>query len=141
MKSMFKLPFVAVAFAMAIPFTTQAQDAATPPPPPPPAGEKHEGHPKGPHGDRFKMLVEKLALTPDQQAKIKPILEDEKKAIKAVMDDTTLDREAKRPKFEEIRKAHREQIKPLLTPAQLKQLEEMKEERGPGAPHKEKAKE
>lgn len=87
------------------------------------------------------MLAEKLALTPDQQTKIKPILEEEFKAIKAIMDDKSLDREARRTKIDEIRKAHREQIKPLLNPEQLKKLEELKEDRGPGGPRKEKAKE
>lgn len=140
MKSMIKLPLVAVAFAMAIPFT-QAQDAGTPPPPPP-AGEhgKHEGH-KGPGGDTLKFLTEKLSLTPEQQAKIKPITDDQKKALDAVKADTALEKDAKRTKSAEIIKAHMEQIKPLLTPEQLKKLEEMKEERGPGGPHKEKAKE
>jgi Spy/CpxP family protein refolding chaperone len=140
MKSMIKLPLVAVAFAMAIPFT-QAQDAGTPPPPPP-AGEhgKHEGH-KGPGGDTLKFLTEKLSLTPEQQAKIKPITDDQKKALDAVKADTALEKDAKRTKSAEIIKAHMEQIKPLLTPEQLKKLEEMKEERGPGGPRKEKDKE
>lgn len=140
MKSMIKLPLVAVAFAMAIPFT-QAQDAGTPPPPPP-AGEHGPNHgapSKGMRGDRFKMLAEKLALTPEQQVKIKPIIEDEAKALKAVMDDASLDREAKRPKMDEIRKAHREQFLPLLTPEQVKKLDGMKENRAPGGPRKEKA--
>lgn len=129
MKSMIKLPLVAVVFALAIPFT-QAQDAGTPPPP---AGEnagKHDGAGKGKRGDRFKMLAEKLELTEDQKAKIKPILEEEMKAIKAVMDDTSLDREAKRPKIDEIRKSYREKLLPLLTPEQVKKLEDIKE-RGP----------
>ncbi len=139
MKSMIKLPLVAVAFAIAIPFT-QAQDAGTPPPPPPPPGEHGGQHKGGPRGDRFKMMAERLNLTPDQQAKIKPILEDEMKAIKAVMDDASLDKDAKRPKIDEIRKAHREQFLPLLTPEQVKKLDEMKE-RGPGGPRKEKGKE
>ena len=140
MKSMIKLPLVAVAFAMAIPFT-QAQDAGTPPPPPP-AGEhgKHEGH-KGPGGDTLKFLTEKLSLTPEQQAKIKPITDDQKKALDAVKADTALEKDAKRTKSAEIMKAHMEQIKPLLTPEQLKKFEEMKEERGPGGPRKEKDKE
>jgi Spy/CpxP family protein refolding chaperone len=139
MKSLIKLPLVAVAFAMAIPFTF-AQDAGTPPPPPPgEQGGKPEGH-KGQRGDRFKMLAEKLNLTEDQKAKIKPILEEEMKAMKAVMDDTTLDRDAKRPKIDEIRKSYREKILPLLTPDQVKKLDEIKE-RGPGGPRKEKTKE
>jgi Spy/CpxP family protein refolding chaperone len=144
MKSMIKLPLVAVAFAMAIPFT-QAQDTGTPPPPPP-AGEHvggREGPGKGPRGDSLKFLTEKLSLTPEQQAKIKPITDDQKKALDAVRADTSLERDARRIKAAEIIKAHMEQIKPLLTPEQLKKFEEMKDEfgHGPGGPRKEKAKE
>ena len=142
MKSMIKLPLVAVVFAMAIPFT-QAQDAGTPPPPPPgEQGGKHEGH-KGPHGDLLKVLTEKLSLTPEQQAKIKPITDDQKTALDAVRADTALEKDAKRAKAVEIIKAHMQQIRPLLTPEQQKQFDEMKEElaRGPGGPRKEKAKE
>lgn len=144
MKSMFKLPFVAVAFAMAIPFS-QAEDAATPPPPlpPPPPGEHGPGpggpgH--GPRGDRFKMMVEKLNLTEDQKTKIKPIMEEEMKAMAAVRDDESLGKAARREKIMEIVKRTRDQIRPLLTPEQQKTLDEMKE-RGYAGPHKEKAKE
>lgn len=142
MKSMFKLPLVAVAFAMAIPFS-QAEDAATPPPPPPPPGEHGPGpggpgH--GPRGDRFKMMVEKLNLTEDQKTKIKPIMEEEMKAMAAVRDDESLAKGARREKIIEIIKRTRDQIRPLLTPEQQKTLDEMKE-RGQGGPRKEKAKE
>jgi len=131
MKSMLKLPLIAVAVALAAPFSFAQEKDAPPPPPPGEHGGQHKG---GPRGDRFKMLVERLGLTEDQQAKIKPIVVDEMQAIKAVMDDASLDREAKRPKIREIMQAHNAQIKPILTPEQLKKLEDMKDERGPGGP-------
>src|SRR5215471_14524482 len=37
--------------------------------------------------DRLKMLTEKLNLTEDQQAKLKPIIEDQSKQMKAIHDD------------------------------------------------------
>jgi Spy/CpxP family protein refolding chaperone len=77
------------------------------------------------------MLAEKLNLTDDQKAKLKPIIEDEMKAMHAVREDKSLDRKAKWGKIEEIRKAHREQIRALLTPEQQKKLDELKEEHGP----------
>lgn len=88
------------------------------------------------------MLVEKLGLTEDQQAKIKPILAEEMKAIREVRKDSSLDREAKWAKIRDIVQAHNEKIKPLLTPEQLKKLEEMKEDLrgGPGGPRKPKLK-
>ncbi len=133
MKSMFKLPLVAVAFAIAIPFTF-AQDAGTPPPPPPP-GEQGPGGPGGPgkaqRGDRFKMMVEQLKLTEDQKAKIKPILEEDQKAMKALREDQSLDKATRRQKREEIIKRSGEQVRPLLTPEQQKTFDEIKDS-GPG---------
>ena len=133
MKSPIKFAIAALAIGLAIP-ASRAQDTATTPPPPP-AGE-HEGHHKGPRGDGLKFFTEKLGLTQDQQAKIKPILEDEKKSLDALHDDTTVAKDAKRAKFVEIRKTHREQIRALLTPEQQKKLDTLKEEhgRGPGGP-------
>lgn len=122
-----KLPLIALAALLAIPATRADQ---TTPATPPPAGEHGPEH-KGHRGDRLKMLAEKLDLSDDQKAKIKPIIEDEVKSAKAVHEDASLDRKAKWAKIEEIRKAHREQIKALLTPDQVKKLEELKEERGP----------
>ncbi|MFT3869072.1 MAG: hypothetical protein QM715_11490 [Nibricoccus sp.] len=144
MKSMLKLPLVAVAFALAVPFSFAQEKDAPPPPPPGEHGPKDGPGRGGPRGDRFKMLVEKLGLTEDQQAKIKPILAEEMQAIKTVRDDASLEREAKWTKIREIIQAHNEKIKPILTPEQLKKLEEMKDDfrgrgpGGPGGPRKEK---
>lgn len=41
---------------------------------------------------RLQMLTEKLNLTEDQQAKLKPILENESQQTKALHDDTSLAR-------------------------------------------------
>ena len=131
MNSPIKYTIAALILGLALP-GVRAQDTTTPPPPPP-AGE-HEGHHKGPHGDTLKFFTEKLGLTPDQQTKIKPILEDEKKALDALHTDASVAKDAKREKFMEIRKAHREQIRALLTPEQQKKLDELKEGRGPGGP-------
>ena len=134
MKSPIKFTIAALALGLAIP-ASRAQDTGTPPPPPPgEQGGKHDSAHKGPRGDRFKMLVEKLNLTDDQKAKIKPILEDEMKAIKAIRDDASIEREAKWTKIRDVVQSHNTQIIPLLTPEQQKKLEELKEERGPGGP-------
>lgn len=79
----------------------------------------------------MKMLAEKLGLTDDQKAKIKPIVEDEMQQARAVREDESLDREARWQKFQEIRKAHNAQIRALLTPDQQKKLDEMREQHGP----------
>ena len=137
MKSPIKFTIAALALGLAIP-AARAQDAGTPPPPPPPpAGEHGAMHKeRGPRGDGLKFFTEKLGLTQDQQAKIKPILADQKKALDTLGDDASIEKGAKRAKSMEIRKAHREQIRALLTPEQQKKLDELKEEhgRGPGGP-------
>jgi len=132
MKSPIKLAIATLALVLAIP-VSRAQEAGTPPPPPPPppAGE-HEGHHKGPRAENLKFLTEKLSLTQDQQAKIKVIIEDEKKAGAVVRKDAALEKDAKWAKIAEIRKSHREQIRALLTPEQQKKLDELKEEHGHG---------
>jgi Spy/CpxP family protein refolding chaperone len=137
MKSPIKLAIATLALVVALPLS-RAQETGTPPPPPPPPAGEHEAHPKGPRGENIKFLTEKLALTQDQQTKVKAILEDERKAGAAVRGDAALDKDAKRAKMMEIRKSHREQIRAVLTPEQQKKLDELKEEHGhgpgPGAP-------
>lgn len=146
MKSMLKLPLVAAALVLAAPFTF-AQDKDAPPPPPPGEHGPKDGPGRGgPRGDRFKMFAEKLGLTEEQQTKVKPIFAEEVKALKALWDDQSLDRAVRREKAAEIMKKTMEQIKPMLTPEQLKKLDEMKDEfmrgrgpGGPGGPRKDKA--
>ena len=98
----------------------------------PAAGAEH----KGPHGDRLKELTEKLALTDDQVAKIKPILADEAQAMKALRADTTIEKKDKRAKMMEIRKSHADQILAILTPDQQAKFKAMMDHRkgGPDAP-------
>ena len=132
MKNPIKYTIAALTLGLALP-GVRAQTTNTSPPPPAPSSE-HEEHHKGPRGENLKHLTEKLSLTQDQQTKIKPIIEDEKKSLDALRDDTTVAKDAKRAKFTEIRKTHREQIRALLTPEQLKKYDGLKEERGPGGP-------
>ncbi|HTJ78388.1 MAG TPA: hypothetical protein VL357_05280 [Rariglobus sp.] len=101
-------------------------------PPAPPAGAEH----KGAHGDRLKMLAEKLSLTDDQKAKIAPILKDEMQALKALRDDTSIDKKDKHTKMMEIRKSHADQILAILTPDQQAKFKDMQERHkgGPDAP-------
>jgi Spy/CpxP family protein refolding chaperone len=133
MKNPIKFAIAALALGLAIP-AARAQDTGTPPPPPP-AGE-HEGHHKGPRGDLLKFYTEKLSLTVDQQAKVKPIVDDQKKALEALHNDATVDKDAKWTKSQEIVKAHHDQIRPLLTPEQQTKFDALKD--GPGGPRKPK---
>ena len=102
------------------------------------AQDKPKGEGKGGMrgGDHLKMMTEQLGLTDDQVAKIKPIVEDEGKAMKALRDDTSIAQEDKRGKMREIRQAHASQIRTLLTPEQQAKFDSM----GPGPGGKGKGK-
>jgi Spy/CpxP family protein refolding chaperone len=75
-------------------------------------------------------LSEKLNLTDEQKAAIKPILATEANEIKAVHQDSSLSDEQKQAKIKEIRDNSREKINALLTPEQQKTFAEMKGEAG-----------
>jgi Spy/CpxP family protein refolding chaperone len=77
---------------------------------------------------RLKMLTEKLNLTGDQQAKLKPILEDESTQMKTLHDDTSLAQADKRAKMKELRESSTEKINAVLTPDQQAKWKQMKQE-------------
>ncbi len=129
MKSFKLLLSVFALAAVAASPVLRADDA--PPTPPPGTPPAH----KGAHGDRLKELSEKLALTDDQKAKIKPILMDEMQAMKALRDDTTLEKKDKHAKMMDIHKSHAEQILAILTPDQQAKFKAMQEHhKAPDAP-------
>ena len=65
--------------------------------------------------EKLSWMTKELNLTADQQAKLKPILEDQQKQIEAVWKDTSLSEDAKKTKKAEIKGATNTQIKALLT--------------------------
>jgi|ERR1044071_3667089 Spy/CpxP family protein refolding chaperone len=67
-------------------------------------------------GNGLERMTETLDLTPEQQAKIRPILEQAKPQIAAI-------RQEARQKIKAIRDNVRSQIRPLLTPAQQQKLD------------------
>lgn len=89
---------------------------------------KHGCMKPGHHGKGFRMDPAKhlekmtacLGLSAEQQGKIKPILEENFTAKKALRADTTLTRDQRRAKMQELRVKMHDQIKPLLTSEQVK---------------------
>jgi Spy/CpxP family protein refolding chaperone len=77
---------------------------------------------------RLKMLTEKLNLTEDQQAKLKPILEDQSKRMKALHDDTSLTPTDKQAKMKEIHESSIEKFNTILTPEQQTKWKQMRQE-------------
>ncbi len=79
-------------------------------------------------GAHLQMLTEKLNLTEEQRAKLKPILQDQAQQLKAVHDDTSLTPEQKAAKKKAIHASFHEQINAVLTPEQQAKFKEMKHE-------------
>lgn len=82
---------------------------------------------------------EQLTLTDDQKAKIKPILEDQRKDMAKLREDTSMSPEDRRAKNQEIRKAGNDKIRKILNADQQKKWDDMQQQmqqRGPGGPPK-----
>lgn len=114
-----------------------------------PAGkEGSEGHGRGGHqmmtvGDQLKDMTQKLNLTSDQQAKIKPILEDTHQQMQAFMKDESLSREDKVSKLRSLHQSTLAKVRDVLTDEQKKKLDQEMRDRmqsqqekkdNPGAP-------
>jgi Spy/CpxP family protein refolding chaperone len=98
-----------------------------------PAAQEHGamgGSPMGPMTPeaRLKMLTEKLNLTEDQQAKLKPILEDQAKQMKALHDDASLAPADKQARMKELHDSSIEKLNAILTPDQQAKWKQMRQE-------------
>ncbi len=89
-------------------------------------GAAHQMHRRGgpPHGgpldDRMRLhLREQLKLTPDQARAIDPIVEQLSAQLEGIRGETT-------QRVRQAMEQSHEQMKPLLTPAQLAELEKMR---------------
>lgn len=78
--------------------------------------------------NRLKMLTEKLNLTEDQQTKVKPILEDQSKQMKAIHDDTSLAPAEKQAKMKDLHESSIEKMNAILTPDQQAKWKQMRQE-------------
>ena len=74
---------------------------------------------------RLQHMTQALNLTDDQQAKIKPILENETTQMQSLRSDTSLSQEDRMAKMKQIHENTKSQINPILTPDQQKQYAEM----------------
>lgn len=74
-------------------------------------------------------MVDKLEVTPDQKAKLDPILDVDAKQVRALRADSTLSDEDRQKKTAAIRAETDAKIKPILTAAQWTRLQELRAER------------
>lgn len=106
-----------------------AQQQAPPPPAPdqtaPPAQQQQaQRHAVNP--DRqLKMLTKRLNLTADQQAQLRPILEDRASQADAIRNDASLQKKDKRDKMRSLRDDSTQKIEALLTPEQKQNYDSM----------------
>ncbi len=107
---------------------------------PPPASDQQSGQAEPGMGrhmgrrgmpsvdDQVKHLTKKLNLSSDQQAKLKPILEDQRKQMEAVHNDSSLSREDRMSKMQGLRKSSDDQIRSVLSEDQQKNFDKMRAE-------------
>ncbi|HWW97331.1 MAG TPA: hypothetical protein VNY74_06530 [Edaphobacter sp.] len=102
----------------------QQQDTA-----PAPTAKHHHAH--NPRREAAK-LSKKLNLSPDQTAKLEPILADRDSKIAALTNDKTISPVVMKQQMRAIHQQTRQQLAAVLTPDQLQQLKSR--HRGEGAP-------
>ncbi len=113
-----------LALALLMGLTAAAQVPATSSPqnsqqsPASSAGGQQQAHPQG----QEKSIDDELQLTPDQKQKIAAVVDDERKQMTAVRDDTSLSMDQKQQKAAQIREVGAPKIKAILTQEQLQKL-------------------
>ncbi len=88
------------------------------------SAQLRQRHAHDPHKAALHMSKE-LNLTPDQTAKIEPILADRQQKVSALMANTALDPQSRKTQMRAIHEASEQQLAGVLTPDQLQQLKSM----------------
>jgi protein CpxP len=83
------------------------------------AGKHHHAH--NPQREAAK-LSKKLNLSPDQTAKLEPILADRDSKIATLTNDKTISPDVRKQQMRAIRQQTRQQLATVLTPDQLQQI-------------------
>jgi Spy/CpxP family protein refolding chaperone len=86
--------------------------------------------------DRITALSAELKLTPQQQEKLRPILQEETQKAIEIFREAKLTRDAKMTKIKEVRDANRVKVKAILTPEQMELWDKMRQGRSPAAPQR-----
>jgi len=73
-------------------------------------------------------LLAKLELSPDQEAKIKPIFEEETNRSAQVATSSPLSREEKLDQIEKITRSSDQKLKPLLSETQIEMLRDLRKD-------------
>src|SRR5215469_2680870 len=122
--SRWSILIILMLLAAGLTFAQTSQESQAPTP------DKHAGmHHNGESAEQhLQMLSEKLNLTDDQKAKLKPILQDEMQQMKAVREDSSLSEDQRRAKMKSIHESLHDQINAVLTPEQQAKFKQMQHE-------------
>lgn len=90
-------------------------------------GQMGPGHRMMSPDQRLQHLTKTLNLTSDQQAKIKPMLEQEQTQMQAMHQDTSMSQQDKWAKAKSIREGTNDQIRSVLTPDQQTKFVQMQD--------------
>ena len=126
------------AFAVAQTSTTTGAQAQSPSAAPP-ASSSQQAAPGATSAssqvdETIQWLTQSVNLTPDQQSKLRPILQSEVTQMTAVNNDSTIPADQKQAKMIEIRRNAGPQIQAILTPDQQQKLAQMKAQQSGGSP-------
>ncbi len=101
--------------------------AATDAPPPPPRHGAGRGEPRFDPAKRLARLTEKLNLSAEQQAQLRPLLTAQAEAMKTI-DESPLTGDQRRERMKQLHQDNRAKIAAILTPEQRTQMREMRHE-------------
>jgi transposase len=104
----------------------QAQPDQAPTPDAPHARHHHAPNPQ----KQAERLGKRLNLTPDQTAKLQPILADRDQKLQAVFQNQQLTQENRHEQMRAIHEQTEQQLSSVLTPDQLNQLKSMRHRGG-----------
>ena len=79
--------------------------------------------------DQLKRITKQLKLNDDQQAKVKPLLEEQRNQMQQLRSDSSLSQDEKMGKMRELRQQSSSQIKAVLNDQQQKKFDEIQKKR------------
>jgi protein CpxP len=115
---------LAASLALALTGVAVAQQPATPPDGQ--QGPHRFGHHQPDPQREAERLSKVLALTPDQTAKLEPILANRDEQMKAIHENGQLTQDAAREQMKALHQGTLQQLASVLTPAQIQQLKQMR---------------
>jgi Spy/CpxP family protein refolding chaperone len=77
---------------------------------------------------RLQRLTQRLGLSEEQQAQIKPLLEEEATQVQTLRDDSTLSRDERNAKLQELHESTYNRINGFLTPEQQQKHKELRDQ-------------